>query len=97
MAGVHLGQTGKFKKFLLPNAVLGNDFLNLELALGQSSRFVENHGLDCRKGIQEIGAFHQNPPAGGPADAAEIPQRDADHQRARAGDDQQHQGAIESR
>ena len=95
MIGVHLCQCGEFQELLLPVAVLGDDLLNLKVAPGQGARFVKHNGLDRGERVQEVRSLDQYASAGGQSDAAEVPQRDADHKRTGARDHQHHQRAID--
>src|SRR5690606_15070018 len=50
--------------------------------------------VHLRQGIQVVGAFDQDAPPRRAPDAAEIPDRDGQNQRARARNDQEDQGPV---
>ena len=67
---------------------------DLKHALGQGAGLVKDDGSGLRQRLQVIGALDQNACLAGAADAGEEAQRNADHQRARAADDQEGQGPV---
>ena len=95
MIGVHFGECGEFQESLFPDSRYWHDFLDLEVAPGQSARLVKHNGFDRGERVQEVRSLDQYASAGGQSDAAEVPQRDADHKRTGARDHQHHERAID--
>ena len=65
-------------------AVLCTAGLYFKRSFGQRARLVEDYRIDFGNGIQVITAFEQYTQAGCGADTAEVSQRNADYQSARA-------------
>ena len=73
----------------------GVDFAHFKFPFRQRTGLVENHRVNPGDGIQVVPSLEQDTLSGGCTDTSEIAQRDAHHQGTGAGDDQEHQSAIE--
>lgn len=67
----------------------------LGLALCDGAGLVQGDGLDLPGPFQMDAALDQDAAAGGGGKAAHHRHRGGDHQRARAGDDQEHEGFVD--
>ena len=94
MVGIALRQGGQLEqpRLLHPHGVA---FGHAEAAPGQGAGLVEHHGAGLGQGLQVVAALDEDALTGGPADAAEKAQRDGNHQRAGAGDDQEDERPVE--
>ena len=91
--GERLRKGCDLKQRLLGIASLGVRRDNRERAVGERAGFVEDDGVHVGERLEVVGAFDENAQLGGAADAAKETERHADHQRARAADDQEGQTA----
>ena len=62
---------------------------------GKGSGLVKDHGLHLGKGVQKIGALHQNTLAGCPSKASKEGERDRDDQGAGTGDYKKHKSSVD--
>lgn len=83
------------EQFPLRNLRRGVHLPHLEGPFGERTRLVEKDGAEPGDHVQEVAALKQNPLPRGGADAAEIAERDADHQCARARDHQKNESPVD--
>ena len=78
---------------LLGIASLGVHRDHRERAVGEGARLVKDDGVHVGERLEVVRTLDENAQLGGAADAAKEAQRHADHERARAADDQESQAA----
>jgi len=91
--GERLRKSCDLKQRLLGIACLGVYRHDRERAVGERAGFVEDDGVHVGERLEVVGAFDENAQLGRAADAAKEAQRHADHERARAADDQEGKAA----
>ena len=69
-------------------------FAHFEPALRQRAGFIERNRFDAGQRLEVVAAFEQDAAARRPADSGEERKRHRDHQRARAGDHEKDQRAV---
>ena len=94
MRGRALGQRRVFQQLLVLHLAVVHA-ADLKHALRQRAGLVKNNRLSLRQGFQIVGALDQHAFLAGAADAGEEAERNADDQRAGAGDDQERQRAVD--
>ena len=94
MIGTAFGQGRDGQQFLAADAGHGQYGIDLEHSLGESAGLVKGGHADVAQIVQHRAALDQDAPARSRADAAEVTQRNGNEQGAGAGNDQQHQGAV---
>ena len=77
-------QPGGLEHVFLGNPFGGQDAGHFKDALGQGSGLVESHGLDVVQGVEHMPALDEDALLGRGADAAEVAERNGDHERAGA-------------
>ena len=87
----HMGR--QVQKFLFIKDIR-MDSRHFEDPLRQRAGLVEDNGSELRERVHERGAFDKDALPRGRADAPEEGERDGNHQRAGAGNHQEHQGAV---
>ena len=95
MFGVALGQGRRLQQFGFVHAGGGADPGHLKDTAGQGAGLVKDHHPGAGQLFQIGRALDQDAAPARPADAAEKAQRDADDQRAGAGDDQEGQRPVD--
>ena len=94
MGGVALHVCGQVQQFMLVQ-LFRVDGRDGEDAFGERAGLVEDHRFHAGECVQEGRTLDEDALPGGAADAAEEGEGHADDQRARAGDDQEHQGPVD--
>ena len=89
-----LSQRRIFQQLLVLHLVVVNA-ADLKNALRQRAGFVKNNRLDLRQRFQIVGPLDEHAFLTGAADAREEAERNADNQRAGAGNDQERQRAVD--
>ena len=91
--GERLSKGCDFKQRLLGIACLGVYRDHRERAVGEGARLVKDDGVHVGERLEVVRTLDENAQLGRAADAAKETERHADHQRARAADDQEGQAA----
>ena len=97
MGAARLGGCGACQQFLLRDSFRRAHLLYTEHSARQGAGLVKHDGVYMGDGIQIVAPFEKDAFPRGCADAAEIPQWNADHQRTGTGNDQKHQCPVEPR
>ena len=93
MIGERLSKGCDFEQRLLGIAGLGVCRDHRERAVGEGARLVKDDGVHVGERLEVVRTLDENAQLGRAADAAKEAQRHADHERARAADDQEGQAA----
>ena len=93
VVGERLGKGCNLEQRLLGVACLGVYRDNRERAVGERAGLVEDDGVNIGERLEVVGAFDEDAQLGRTADAAKEAQRHANHQCARAADDEEGQTA----
>jgi len=91
---MQFGQCGEFEHPFRLHPVCREDFTHFEFPPGQRSGLVEGDRADRGERFDVTAPFEEDSAPRRPADSGEERQRHRDHQRAGAGDDQEHQRPV---
>ena len=94
VVGIAFGQSRGLEQLGLGHAGRGAHPSDRKVAFGQGAGLIQHDGIGMGKRFEVVAALDQDAAARRPADTAEKAQRDADHERAGAGDDEEGQRAA---
>ena len=96
MRGRALARGGEPEQLVLidPSAVHRNDVLHDKVALGDRAGLIHDNGFHIVQRLERRAALEQDAALGARANAREVSQRHAEHERARAGDNKEGERGI---